>query len=157
MKRFVSYSSAIILLFIGTQGNAQVTTGGNMSVNYNNGYLVDISPIIGYKLNKFNFGFSPFFAYNQTNKANFSSSFGAHVFAQFTVVNGIFLHAEIEAINAKVNLVRKWMIGLPVGIGYEYQIAKNTKAQGSILYDVLLDKDSPKENPEVRGGIVYTF
>ena len=54
------------------------------------------------------------------------------------------------------NEKRIWTIGLPVGAGYEHKIGK-IRVQASILYDLLLDPDSPKENPIYRGGVVYDF
>jgi hypothetical protein len=147
----------LIVLLFSFSGKSQITTGGNASVTFTNGIYADLSPIVGYKIKKFSAGFSPFFAYSQQATYNGKYSYGARLFGQYSIFKGAFLHAEIEASNIPVNTTREWILGIPLGGGYEYEIAKNTKAQCSILYDVLLDKNSPKENPEIRGGIVYSF
>ena len=159
MYSFIS-KSAIILVFSLLINNAfsQVTTGGNASVTFTNGTYIDISPILGYKMNKLNIGVSPFYAYKQVGNAqNKNYTYGGRVFGQYVIYQGAYLNAEMEATNTMINNARKWIFGIPLGAGFEYEIAKNTKAQCTILYDVLLDKNSLKDNPEIRGGVVYSF
>ena len=135
---------------------AQIITGGNISLNYANGFYLDLSPMIGYKWEKINVGFSPFYAYRQ-NTSSSDYSFGGRVFSQFYFVENIFLHAEVDASNVSYYNSRKWVYGIPLGAGYQSNISENVGMQISILYDVLLDKNSLKENPEIRGGIIYGF
>ena len=147
----------IISLLIFQVGKSQITTGGNASITFTNGVYVDLSPMIGYKIEKFSAGISPFLAYSKLNSNIETCSYGTRLFGQFIVYQGFFLHAEFEATNIKEKTIRQWILGIPLGGGCEYEIAKNTRAQCAILYDVLLDKNSPKQNPEIRGGIVYSF
>ena len=153
----MKFKILLILLYFTLTGKAQITVGGNASVTFTNGLYADLSPIVGYKIKKFNAGFSPFFAYFQQLPSSPNYSYGARTFGQYSLFNGLFLHAEVEASNIKVATIRKWILGLPLGGGFEREIAENTRVQCIILYDVLLDKNSQKQNPEIRGGIVYTF
>ena len=148
----------ILSIFISFKSKSQIFTGGNASVTYSNGLYIDLSPLVGYKLNKFNAGISPFFAYSQVY-ADFNKnySWGGKIFGQYTVIEGMFVHLESKISNIYTSGSRSWIFGLPVGCGYERPLWNNARAQFSILYDVLLDKNSPAENPEIRGGIIYGF
>ncbi|MBN1183032.1 MAG: hypothetical protein JXB49_12135 [Bacteroidales bacterium] len=154
MKKYIMI---IGLLGFAFASNGQFYTGGNVSVNYDNGIYVDAAPIFGYRWDAFSAGVSPFASYSETNNLKGTYSFGNRVFCEYTIFKGIFLHGEFEILNYPYGGDRDWAIGLPVGAGYKYEIAKNTTAYGMILYDVLLDKNSPKENPVIRVGVDYNF
>jgi hypothetical protein len=136
---------------------SQVFTGGNVSVNYSNGIYVDLAPIIGYQIQSFKVGLSPIGSYSTVNGTSGVYSFGGRVFTEYTVWQGIFVHAEFEGQNVPVGSSRSWIFSAPIGVGYEYPIMKGVMLQGSVLWDFMQQKNNPRENPIVRGGLVYTL
>lgn len=148
-----------LFLFFGNQAKAQWFNGGNIGFNFNNGGTTfDASPIIGYRIKKIEAGTAPFFTYHMPKHGDNQYQFGNRLFTKYHVGKGLFLHAEFETANYEISPEqgRKWTIGLPVGAGYEQRI-KKIRIHASVLYDLLLETGSPKENPIYRGGIVYDF
>lgn len=159
---------ALLTLFMTTSASvAQVFTGGNVSVSYNDGIYIDISPMVGYTIKELRVGVSPLVSYKNNTRSDFTSySFGGRVFSQYTVTDGVFLHAEFQMQNSETvteradgtkDKNRTWTMGLPVGAGYEYKLNDHAKAQVTVLYDLLQDPDSPNGKPIVRGGVIYNF
>lgn len=149
----------LALTFISLNASSQVYTGGNASVNYDRGYYVDLAPLLGYRMGIVNVGVSPFYAYADRENHEPVYSFGARLFTQLTFYKDIYAHVELQGENVQIGKTknRKWVLSLPVGFGYRYEIAPNTTAYGMILYDVLLNEDSPSRNPIIRGGVTYSF
>lgn len=147
----------IIMMMFSARSYSQIFTGGTTSVNWNNGIYVDLAPIIGYQIQSFKVGLSPIGSYSTVNGTSGVYSFGGRVFTEYTVWKGIFLHAEFEGQNVPVGSSRSWIFAAPVGVGYEYPIMKGVMLQGSVLWDFMQQKNNPKENPIIRGGIIYTL
>jgi hypothetical protein len=163
--------AVIILSTFNNKVIAQIFTGGDLSATFINGVNVDIAPIVGYKYKSFSAGLSPVVLYTASSPDGIAGefSYGGRVFAEYDVWNGILVHAEFEAMNVAYLKTengisfkqRGWIMGAPIGVGYEYEIASHVWFKGMVLYDVLLDIDinqsSPKANPTLRGGITYVF
>jgi hypothetical protein len=160
--------TVIILSNISNKASAQVFTGGDLSATFINGVKIDIAPIIGYKYKSFSAGLSPVILYTAASTQGFSGdfSYGGRIFAEYDVWKGILVHAEFNAMNTGYvdNTGIKqygWVIGAPIGVGYEYEIASHVWFKGMVLYDALLhinlDQNLPNANPTVRGGITYVF
>ena len=160
--------SKIILILLGTilmkPTSAQLYTGGTTSMNFDGGVYVDLAPIIGYRILSLNVGVSPIFSYSNRLDVKGAYAWGGRIFAEYTVLKGIFVHGEIEGQNSeKVSISdlgvttksRIWTAAAPFGVGYEYVIMKGVRAQGMVLYDLLHTKDSPSQNPIIRGGVTY--
>ena len=164
-KIYSVWICALVSFIFSLQAHGQVYTGGSFGVHFENGnYYVDAAPLLGYRYKMIDMGISPFFAYREYKDRPDAWSFGNRVFAQVTFMPNVFAHAEFEVSNIETNVIgsdgkreRKWIMGLPVGGGYRYRLSSNAEAYGLILYDVLLDKDSPVKNPIIRGGVVYNF
>ncbi len=149
---------AVFLLSISVdESQAQLYTGGSVGLHYRDGFYMDASPLIGYRFGKIDAGVSPFFSYREYSDKSSKYSYGNRLFTQFTIIPNVFLHGEFEASNIEVAGDRKWITGLPLGGGYRYSLTDRTRAYGMVLYDVLLHRDSPVQNPIVRGGITYSF
>lgn len=156
-----------MLLGMATFAHAQVYTGGNVSVGFdNNTTYADIAPILGYQIGKARVGVSPVLNYNKTTNADAQYSFGARLFGQYTVFQGFFLHAEFESLNVedRANDIdgqppydRTWVVGLPVGAGYNQQLTDRISAQFMVLWNVIENDNTPTTNPIIRGGINYSF
>lgn len=159
MIRKIIFILAFCLILLPTK--AQVFTGGSMSFNYINGLYVDIAPIVGYQLDDLRTGVSPFLSYSQVKDYGGVYTFGGRVFTQYNIAKGVFAHAEFEMANIPESDVRNagriWRVALPLGLGYEHEIAKKVTAHAMVLYDVLLQEDDPKENPIFRAGVRYGF
>ena len=144
MNRLLKIS--LILFCASLTSNAQVYTGGNVSINYDNGMYIDAAPIIGYKWDAFNAGFSPFASYSVTNNSKGDFSAGSRIFVEYTIYEGIFLHGECEVLNYPYAGDRDWAFGMPLGAGYRYEIAKNVT---NFVMEVLTEADTingyPKE------------
>ncbi|MFO7790023.1 MAG: hypothetical protein R6V32_05570 [Bacteroidales bacterium] len=152
--------TAILVLTGFLNSEAQIYTGGNLGAHVNNsGYYVDVAPVVGYRYKRLDAGISPFFSYRSNKIIANRYSYGGRIFTEVTIIDNVFLHAEIEATNIDVpgSNERKWIFGIPVGAGYRKEIAPNTHAHAMILYDLLLDDDSSVNNPIVRAGVTYSF
>jgi hypothetical protein len=146
--------------------SAQFFLGGDMNVTFLHGTTIDIAPIAGYKYKRLSIGISPVLMYTAAGDVKGGFSVGGRVFAEMLMYKGLFAHAEFEVmntgyINSSGFKMYNWVMGAPIGIGYEQKIAEHVLFKGMVLYDALLDIDlnqsSSKANPSVRGGIVYTF
>ena len=154
-KKF-HYLFIFILTILGFNAESQVYTGGTMGVNYNDGVIIELAPILGYKYNIFEAGVSPLFSYAE--KQNKFAA-GARIFSTVTVYKDTFVHAEFEAANVQKNendiKSREWVLAFPIGGGYQYEISKGVYAYGMILYNVIQKENSLTKNPIIRGGIKY--
>lgn len=159
--------SIIILLTVFTfTTRAQFNVGGNVSISVQNGLYADIAPAFGYRIKIVNFAFSPFFSYSQVHVSKPVYCYGARFFAQIDIMKGTFAHGEIEAINTDRPRLdsfgntlanRSWQLAIPVGVGYSYALSAHATAYAIVLYDVIHDPASPKENPYIRVGINYNL
>jgi hypothetical protein len=162
MKKIYFLFFTTILVFTGLKISAQVYTGGSLGVHYEDGIYVDASPLFGYRQGILDLGVAPFYAYREYDNRPSRYSYGNRIFMQLTFIPNVFAHAEFEVSNISTGVIgadgrqeRKWITGLPLGGGYRYNLAPRTQAYGMILYDVMLDPDSPVKNPIIRGGMVF--
>jgi hypothetical protein len=166
--KIIAVTAVILLSLTGNRALAQLFTGGNLSATFINGVKVDLAPVIGYKIQNFSVGLSPVIQYTAASTQGFAGdfSFGASLFAEYVIYKGIFVHAEGKAMYTGYldNFQIKhhgWVIGAPIGAGYEYEIAKNVWFKGMALYDpfvhINLNQNLPNPNPTVSGGITYVF
>jgi hypothetical protein len=168
LQKVLCAASISTLLFFtaGMQkSSAQLITGGDLSVNFVNGINIDLAPIIGYKIQKFSAGFSPFIRYGTIGSSPSEISFGARIFGEYDIINGFIVHAEAQVLNSASwsNGLRlqPWSIGIPIGAGYERELYKGVWLKTMVLWDPLQNinftLNSPNSNPQVRGGITYVF
>jgi len=145
---------------------AQLYTGGNAGIDYANGLYIDLAPLVGYRYKIFDTGVSPFVSYMKKNNIEESVVYGGRYYVQLHILRDLLVHAEIEGINNKMQYYlpdgalatkREWRLALPIGAGYSRRIAGNIGVHTLILYDLLLPKDSPIENPMIRAGVTYNF
>lgn len=164
MKQLLS--TLALLILSATLGSAQIYTGGDASLDYANGFYVDVAPVVGYRVGMLDVGIAPFFSYSKKNNADDFYLYGGRFYSQLNLLENLFVHAEIEGLNTQKTVVnpdgssitsRKWVLGVPIGAGYRQRLGDNVTAHAMVLYDILLDEDSPKENPVVRAGVTYNF
>jgi hypothetical protein len=170
MKKIISVIvfAIIIITFSASRSLGQLFTGGNLSATFINGVKIDLAPVVGYKIKNFSVGLSPVVQYTAASTQGFAGdfSFGASLFAEYDIYKGIFIHAEGKAMYTgyQDNFQIKhhgWVIGAPIGVGYEYEIASHVWFKGMALYDpfvhINLNQNLPNSNPTVSGGITYVF
>lgn len=173
MKTLLNYlkmtiiAVTLLLYSLPFQTSSQVITGGDFGITFTNGICVDVAPMVGYKYKMFSTGIAPIVMFNATGNTSGEFSYGGRIFVEFDVWKGILAHAEFEALNtASINTTtgfkqREWVMGAPIGVGYQVEITSGLYFKTLVLYDVLLDinldQSSPKSNPSVRGGLTYAF
>lgn len=153
------------------RSQAQFFTGGDMNIGILGGLNLNIAPIAGYRYKNFSVGVSPIIQYQATSTAGMAGqfSYGGAIFAEYSIWKGIFGHAEFHVTNSGYlqnslgDIYKKgvWVMGCPIGIGYEHKISGNLWVKTMLLYDPFLDIDiganSPQQNPSIRGGLTYVL
>jgi len=138
---------------------------GGLPQNYSTS--LDLSPIVGYRLNKkFTLGSS------LTYRANIvvddletqNETYGYRGFLEYYLKESIFLHGEYQAMSTDVikqdtnieDPSRQWVYGALIGLGKEFALFKGFKGQVILLYDFLYDGTvSPYKRPvSIRFGLV---
>jgi len=164
----------IIFIFIisfSQKASAQFFAGGDFNVTFLNGVNIDVAPIGGYKYKNFSAGISPVIQYTATSPLALGGqfSYGGRIFAEYSIWKGIFAHAEFQALNSGYlensigDIYKKgvWVMGAPIGVGYERELTGGLWLKVMVLYDALLDiniqPNSPQQNPSIRGGLTYVF
>lgn len=158
--KFLYWVFICLLFLFPSHASAQVYTGGSTVLSFqNNRTYFEASPLIGYRMNDLSVGTGAIISYSRRN-GNARTNYGARIFSQYDVIDGLFIHGEMEALNAKYrsssgSSTRSWIFSIPVGAGYRQQISDNVYATASILYDLIHHRNSPYDNPIIRGGIRY--
>jgi hypothetical protein len=148
--------SLLISISAFSQSKGKWVTGGALSADYrDDGYYIEAAPKFGYKFKLLEVGIAPFFSYQEVNQ---DYAYGLQTYCQLTVYENIFIHGEFQAANAYVSseMNRQWVLGMPLGVGYEREIADNVLVKAALLYDVFYKEGfTPQENPVVRVGMTY--
>lgn len=145
------------------KNKSKISTGGNLGINYYNGWVVQLSPLIAYKFNKYIMLGNTFnFAYyeNGYGIGRSVSTYGVSPFARAYILPRIFLHTEYENSYIKVlntstpsSYIYNWL----AGGGITYPIVGNVYATLSALWVVKTNYPRFYQNPIIRGGIVVGF
>lgn len=147
--------------------------GGSLGLQFGNLTLVDLSPMIGYKLtSRIGIGVSPTYKYYKYKGYDFlgnsysqqSHVLGAGLFGRVLIFDNIFAHAEYEYLTYRSKDLTG--TGLPetteytsvlVGAGYREQIASNAYMYLLLLWNLNETIDSPYTNPVIRAGFSIGF
>lgn len=135
--------------------------GGNLGAQFGSQTLVEIAPLIGYKINdRLNAGVSLKYIYYKINYNNIRYStniYGGGPFARFFVLENLFIHTEYELLSLEVQdlygkLYRKNIASVFAGGGYRQMIGDNAALDLLLLYNLNDNRHSPYENPIIRIG-----
>jgi hypothetical protein len=140
--------------------------GGNFGLNFGTNFtVVEVSPIIGYKITEelsAGIGITYIYYKEKIPAYNFTyetSIYGGNIFARYFFVENLFAHVEPGALNLDVpapfypyTLSREWVANFFVGGGYRAEIGSNSSLLFMLLYDVIDDPNSPYQNPVIRVG-----
>lgn len=127
--------------------------GGNFGLAFGNTTLIDISPLLGYRVNdKFAVGAGVVYNYYRFNAFGFTYSthiVGPQAFARHMIFDQAFLQTEYQYLRTDVidpltfEPSRGWVPVWYVGGGYRQQLGGNSFLIASLLYDVIDDPNSP--------------
>jgi hypothetical protein len=156
--------------------SSRLFTGGNFGMQFGNATLVDISPLIGYRVTEdIDAGISLTYKYfNYRDRFYFKPSnqyfdqkaniFGGSIFGRYYITEIIFAHVEIEYLDYTgdtYNLYNngvvkgsenKGITSIFVGGGYKQEIGSNSFFTFMLLYNLNETNDSPYTNPVIRVG-----
>ncbi len=134
--------------------------GGGLGFTFGDVTIVDVSPIIGYRISdRFSCGVG--FQYSYLNSTFYDveiSVYAVSIFGKFLINDNIFIQAESSQVNYTPyyqysNEDRIWSSPLYIGGGYREQIGGNSYVEIAVLYDVLEELPSYiQSNPMFRVG-----
>ena len=190
-----SISSFIFLLIISifyfVDVSAQKNTeskfywGGNFGLMFGTYTVIDISPLVGYKVTeKFHVGTGVTYTYykykqdgtynggNATSGQSFSTSiYGGRFFTRYFLAENLFLHAEDELISVELpdegiykgtgriaNISRQWLNSVLLGGGYRYGFdVDGPSISIMVLFRVNREFEDfyPYQNPIIRVGLGF--
>lgn len=144
--------------------------GGSLGLQFGNVTLVDISPMVGYKITpRIGIGVSPTYKYYQFRNY-YGQSFdlkshvwGGGLFGRVLIFDKIFAHAEYEYLTYKskdnsssLTYINNYNSVL-VGAGYREPISENGFMYLLLLWNINETIDSPYNNPIIRAGFSIGF
>lgn len=139
-------------------------TGGGLGLQFGNPTLIDISPIVGYKITeKLSVGVSPSYKYYKVSHPSFGTYslniYGGGVFSRYMLTDFLFAHAEHETLYAKwIENRRPFSItSVFIGGGYLQRISENMSVYLLALWNINDGVNSPYQNPVIRAGIGLGF
>jgi len=139
-------------------------TGGNAGLQLGSIELINVSPLLGYKLtDQFSVGVGATYEYENVQEPpyNFVSSvYGGRIFAEYMIFDNIFLHGEYEMLNIPfIDYFsnRTTLSSVLVGGGYSQPIGEKSSYDIMILFDVTQSSYSiyPSNYPILRAGFNF--
>ena len=145
----------------------RLTPGGELSLRRIHPILLEIEPVLGYRVNKnFSAGFSGRYEIEEKLKTNAKSrigrnNYGSGLFASHTLFKGYFGYFELgrtsaESDKADLNGDWEWKNNLETGLGREIPIKNGVKGIIMIVYDALPDRSQNLTRPwKIKTGIWF--
>ncbi len=154
-------------------------TGGNLGLQIGTVTLIDVSPIIGYRLTE-DIDIGVGLTYKYYNNKNYlqyfnnyygveSNIYGGSLFARYHITEAIFAHVEVEDLEYSFNdyiiyptslVTQKKTVEVPgifVGIGYRQKLGENSYLTIMLLYNLNETHYSPYTNPLLKVGYTIGF
>jgi hypothetical protein len=151
--------------------------GGGLGLQFGDYTVIDIAPIVGYKLTeKFSAGVGVTYIYEHLKQSIVTTTniyyldyktniYGGSVFAKYYLFNDFFGYAEYGILNMDVpspfsynEFMRDNVESMLVGGGYREMLGGKVGLELEVLWDVLDEPYSPYGNgPIIRAGIVAGF
>lgn len=146
----------------------KVYFGGNFGLQFGDQTVIDINPLMGYRLTeKFSVGVSATYIYYRfKDPTNYyptysTNIYGGSVFTRYYFLENIFGQVEGELLNLEVpdyflnRYVRTNVFGFYVGGGYRQPIGDRSSLNILLLYNLNEDRNSPYQNPIIRVGFGF--
>lgn len=149
-------------------GGNRVFYGGSLGLTFGSYTSVRVNPLVGYRLTpKLSGGITALYEYsgytNSYGKQNYNN-FGGSLFGRFRFIPQLYAHAEFNYTNYEYSDVynEKYRVGVPfvlLGGGFSQHLGGHTYAYGQILFDVLMDENSPYNDwtPFYSVGVTVGF
>jgi len=155
----------------------RVFFGGNLGLQFGDITLVDVSPMVGYRItDKVAAGISfsyIYYHYKIYNPYSYlyedmsSNIYGTSIFGRYYFVENLFAHAEYEYLIYSYDNYRPIssggsylkstetvdVPGFYLGGGYRQPVGGRTSFTITILYNVMESPYSPYSNPIIRAGV----
>jgi hypothetical protein len=139
-------------------------TGGGFGLQFGDYTLVQVSPILGYRINEnLSVGIGAAYQYAKSNYYNFSTNtYGGSVFGRYIIWRNIFAYTEYEFLNIEyaellsTNKIRKQRMNVSsifVGGGFRQMIGENSAMVFMVLWNLDDSPYSPYVNPVLRIGL----
>jgi outer membrane protein assembly factor BamA len=140
----------------------RVYTGGGIGLQFGTQTLVNISPMLGYRLTeKFSVGVSGTYLYYRVKYSDpaysySSNTYGGSVFSRYLILDNLFAHVEYELLRLEVRdavsrlLGKKDITSVLVGGGYRQMIGERSSLNLMLLYNLNETAFSPYQNPIIR-------
>lgn len=179
MKSFVIILSIILLTISSTLSAQQnysenngkrLFTGGGFGLQFGTETIIDVSPIIGYKVtDRFHIGLGGKYQYYRYKNRiyDFSTSiYGGSAFSRFYLFEDIFAHGEYEVLSYDASLVyylnpndnsRILVESILLGGGYRQRITTNSSFIFLLLWNFNETEYTLYNNPIIRIGINVDF
>jgi long-subunit fatty acid transport protein len=165
----------IIFLPFGTQAQTEygetfvsrLYVGGNFGLGFGSLTSIDVSPMIGYNINRhFSGGVGATYMYysyrNYTGESERASFYGGRIFGRIVplpdMFPNIFLHGEFESINNErwvkndlgaYEFKRTWTPAVPIGAGFKQMAGENSFFSITVLWNIL---DDGTQASSIYGG-----
>ena len=140
--------------------------GGNFGLSFGTTTNINVSPLLGYRVSeRYSVGAGVVFNYYKFKAPTFeysTSIYGPQLFNRFLITETIFAQAEYQYLNAEVvdpftyELNRAWANILYLGGGIRQGLGGNGFLVGTLMYDVVGDRNSPYASRWMpRVGVVF--
>lgn len=136
--------------------------GGGLGLQFGTYTLIDISPVIGYKVSpRFHPGIRLTYQYQKDSRMNYQTyRYGGSVFARLFLFQGIYAQAEAEALNIEwmnqsLEEYRLWIENYFVGGGYFQKMGKSGGMYLTVLWNLNDSGYSLYTNPVIRVGFTF--
>jgi hypothetical protein len=146
----------------------KVFFGGNFGLQFGDQTVVDVNPLVGYRLTeKLSVGFTVTYVYYRFKDPynyfpSYSSNiYGGSLFTRYFLLENIFAHVEGEMLNLEVpnyflnRYERENVFGFYVGGGYRQPLGDRSSLNILLLYNLNEDRNSPYQNPIIRIGFGF--
>lgn len=151
--------------------------GGGLGLQFGDQTMIDIEPIIGYKITPqliggigvkyiyYNTKYYYYYSNGTSQLVEYSTNiYGGSVFGRYYFIENVFGHVEYEVLSLEVpddfnygEYVRTNITSFLVGGGYSQALGENASIGISVLYNLTEDNYSPYSNPIIRIGFGFGF
>jgi len=142
---------------------SRIFTGGNMGMQFGTITFIDISPLVGYRVTeKFSAGVGATYRYMRQNwqkQIIDSRVIGGRVFARYSVLDNLFIHAEHELLNSDWYYTNNPfnVQSTLAGLGYVQPISDRASFMIMGLWNVYYNPIPIYVNPIIRVGFNIGF
>lgn len=139
----------------------KVFVGGNMGLQFGTVTFIDVSPLVGYRINdQLSVGVGATYQYYHYKDKVYdleTNVYGGRIFGRYFFTDYLFAHGEYEYLNLEAFDFfprRRVDVGsLLGGVGYFQRFGRNSGLVAMILYNFTESVYTPYSNPIIRVGI----